>query len=184
MMKKMHKFLDFIKLRSYVSNEDGVSVTEVAIFFPILISLLMGVYDIGQGIVVNQKTIAASQVIADLITRNEVVNEDLILDVVTAGELSLEPYPTATFGYDVTSVEFDEDGDPVILWRVTDNMAEDDDAVDSTTGLGDEGEGVVVVSVVYQYVPYFSNFVVGTIDMNERAFLRGRKSATVPCADC
>ena len=63
-------------------------------------------------------------------------------------------------------------------------MDEDDDAVDSTAGLGDEGDGVVVVSVVYQYIPFFSNFVVDSLDMRELAFLRGRQSPTIICTDC
>jgi len=88
------------------------------------------------------------------------------------------------FGYDIASVVFDEDSDPVILWRVTENMAQGDSAIDSTAGLGEEGEGVVVVSVSNDYTPLFSGFVVDVFNMNERAFLRGRKSETVTCSDC
>jgi Flp pilus assembly protein TadG len=172
------------KLPAYWQDERGMSLTETAILFPVLLSLLMGVYDLGQGIIVNQKTITASQVIGDLVTRYEVVDQNLITDIVNAGELSLAPYPTQAFGYDIASVEFDEEGDPFVLWRETFNMEADDAAVDSSTGLGVEGEGVVIVSVVYAYEPFFSNFVVNSYDMNEVAFLRGRKSPTVTCLDC
>ena len=180
----MFKFLNFVGLSRYIGDESGMSVTETAILFPILLSMMMAVYDLGQGVVVNQKVVAASQVVGDLITRNEVVDMAVVEDVVNAGELSLAPYSTLTFGYDITSIEFDADGNPVILWRVTENMDQGDDAIDSTIGLGVEGEGVVVVSVVYEYDPYFTNFVVDSINMNELAFLRGRKSATVTCTDC
>lgn len=172
------------QIKSYGHDERGVSALEFAIIFPILFSMLMAIYDLGQGIVVNQKTVAASQIIADLISRNEVVDTTLISDVINAGELALGPYPTTPFGYDVVSVEFNEDGDPLILWRVTDNMVENEAAVDSTVGLGAEGEGVIVVSVVYSYIPFFSKFVIDEFDMTEVAFLRGRKSATIICTDC
>lgn len=165
-------------------EEKAVALTEAAILFPVLLSLLMGVYDLGQGIVVNQKVMSASQVVGDLITRNEVVTIDLVNDIVTAGELALEPYSTATFGYDIASVQFDEDGDPVVLWRVTAGMVENDIAVDSTSGFAEEGEGLVVVTVEYEYTPFFSHFVVDQINMREVAFLRGRKSATITCTDC
>jgi Flp pilus assembly protein TadG len=171
-------------LRHFIKDESGMSFMEAAILFPVLFSLIMAVYDLGQGVIVNQKTVMASQVIADLVTRYEVLDAATVNDIVTAGELSLEPYPKETFGYDIASVEFDEDGDPVILWRMTENMSPDEDAINSTDGLGTEGEGVVVVSVNYKYVPYFSNFVFDEIRMNERAFLRGRKSTTVICDDC
>lgn len=171
-------------MKKFLKDESGMSFMETAILFPILLSLIMAVYDLGQGVIVNQKTVMASQVIGDLITRYEVLDAATVNDIITAGELSLEPYPKTTFGYDITSIEFDEDGDPVVLWRMTENMSPDEDAINSTDGLGDQGEGVVVVSVNYKYVPYFSNFIVDEINMNERAFLRGRKSATVICDDC
>lgn len=178
------KLCSLFKLQPYVRDESGLSIVEFAILFPVLFSMLMAVYDLGQGVVLNQKTVAASQVIADLITRNEVVDTALIDDVVNAGLLAFDPYPTDSFGYDIASVEFDENNDPVVLWRVTENMDQNDDPIDSTIGLGAEGEGVVVVSVVYVYEPFFTNFALGQLNMNELAFLRGRKSATVPCTDC
>ncbi len=168
----------------FFKNQSGMSVAETAILFPILLSLLMAIYDLGQGIITNQKTIMASQVIADLVARYEVLDAATVDDIVKAGEMSYEPYSILNFGYDITSIEFDEDGDPIILWRITENMNPDNDAVNSTDGLGAEGEGVVVVSVNYKYIPFFSSFVVDEINMNERAFLRGRKSATVLCPDC
>lgn len=176
--------ISFFKFKFYLRDERGVSALEAAMLFPVLFSMLMAIYDLGQGVVINQKTVAASQIIADLISRNEVVNMDLINDITIGGSLALEPYSKVPFGYDVVSIEFDEDGDPIILWRVTNNMDENDGAVDSTIGLGEEGEGVVAVSVVYSYEPFFTNFVVNSFDMKEVAFLRGRKSVTVTCSDC
>ncbi len=177
----MNKILDHKK---YIENERGASMLEMAILFPVLMAMLMAVYDLGQGIVVNQKTIAASQIIGDLITRNEVVNLQIIDDVIDAGELALQPYSTDEFGYDIASVVFDEELEPEVLWRATDNMIASDAALNTTIGLGEEGEGVVVVSVKYAYIPLFSSFVVDRFDMVERSFLRGRKSLTVPCSDC
>ena len=75
--------------------------------------------------------------------------------------MSIEPYTLDDFGYDIASVEFDEEGDPVVLWRVTSNMEEEgDDVLDSAIGLGDTGEGVVFVSITNRYTSIFCNFVV------------------------
>lgn len=168
----------------WAREEDAVAATEAAILFPVLLSLLMGVYDIGNGIVINQKTITSSQIIADLVTRNQVVDMDLITDIQIAGRMALEPFPTNSMGYDIVSVEFDDDENPVVLWRVTNNMEPNDAAIESTALIANPGEGVVVVSVGYQYHPFFAHFVVDQIDMQEVAFLRGRRSATVLCTDC
>jgi Flp pilus assembly protein TadG len=183
-MISINSFILFFGFKSYLRDERGVSAIEAAMLFPVLFSMLMAIYDLGQGVVINQKTVAASQVIADLISRSEVVDTDLIDDIVIGGKLALEPYDKTPFGYDIASIEFDEDGDPIVLWRVTDNMDENENAIDSTIGLGEEGEGVIAVSVVYAYEPFFTNFVVDSFDMTEVAFLRGRKSTTVTCSDC
>ena len=177
-------FIPELKHSKYFTDERGVSAMEMAILFPILMAMIMAVFDLGNGIVVNQKTVSASQIIADLITRNEVVDMGLIDDVVNAGELALDPYPRTGFGYDIVSVTFDDDAEPEVLWRVTENMSQGSAAIDLTAGLGEQGEGVVVVTVTNDYEPLFSGFVVDVYNMSERAFLRGRKSTTVECSDC
>lgn len=168
----------------WAQEERATAFTETVILFPVLISILMACFDLGQGILVNQKTIGASQIIGDLITRDRTVTATGLQDIIIAGQLALEPYSTEPFGYDIVSIEFDEDGEPEILWRVTFNADENDDAVTSTEGLGAPGEGVVVVTASYRYDPYFTNFIVDEINMREVAFLRGRKSPTVMCDDC
>ncbi|MEM9470183.1 MAG: TadE/TadG family type IV pilus assembly protein [Pseudomonadota bacterium] len=171
-------------LKKFWKNKEGVSAVETAILFPLLITLLTAVYDLGQGVVISQKVNTAAQVMGDLLTRYETVDEALITDIINAGELSLDPYPTAELAYDIASVQFDEDDDPVVLWRRSFGMLEEQAPINATIGLGTEGQGVIVVSVTYDYVPFFNNFIIDEFSMYERAFLRGRKSITVPCTDC
>lgn len=169
---------------SWIKDTTATAFTETVILFPVLITLLMGCYDLGRGIIVNQKTIGAAQIMGDLVARHRIVDIGIIEDIVAAGRLALEPYSTVPMGYDIVSIQFDDDGDPVVLWRVTENMSPNNTAVDSTEGLGNPGEGVVIVTAGYDYDPYFSKFVVDKIDMQEVAFLRGRRSATVTCTNC
>lgn len=180
----VYKVMSRSQLLRWYYEQQATAFIETVVLFPVLISLLMGTFDLGQGITVNQKTIGAAQIIGDLITRDRSVTMSSLEDIIIAGELALEPYSTASFGYDIVSVEFDKDGDPIVLWRVTENITKNDDAVLSTKGLGAEGEGVVVVTAGYKYNPYFTHFVVDEINMKEVAFLRGRKSSTIACNDC
>ena len=151
---------------------------------PVLSSLLMGCFDVGQAIAVNQKTIGASQMIGDLIARDRSVTMSSLQDIIRAGELTIEPYSSQPFGYDIASVEFDEDGDPDVLWRVIHNTTANNTAIQSTEGLGASSDGVIVVTATYKYRPYFYNFLKEEIEMKEVAFLHGRRSATVACGDC
>lgn len=184
MKRQIYDIARRLRMVRYATEEKGNALTETVILFPILTILLIGCYDLGQGIYMNQKTIASSQIIGDLIARNRSVDMDTVEDIIRAGELAFEPYPITTFGYDIISVQFDEDGDPVVLWRITENMPPNNAALASADGLVAEGDGLVIVSVRYIYDPFFTNFVVSEINMEEVAFFKGRRSATVTCADC
>ena len=76
-----------IQLVRWAREENAVAAIETAILFPILISLLMGCYDIGRGLNVNQKTIAAAQIIGDLVARDRSVTMSSLQDIVEAGRL-------------------------------------------------------------------------------------------------
>jgi len=173
-----------LQLIRWAKEESATVVIETVMLMPVLISLLLGCFDIGRGINVNQKTIAAAQIIGDLIARDRSVTFSSLQEIVTAGRLAFDPSPSDTFGYDIVSVQFDEDGEPIVLWRVTQNAQQNDIAVESSSALGGPGDGVVIVTAVYNYRPYFANFVIDEINMQEVAFLRGRRSSTVACEDC
>jgi Flp pilus assembly protein TadG len=172
------------RIRHWITGNDGVAGIELAILFPVLLSILMALYDLGQGIIINHKTINASQIMGDLITRQQTVSMAEIADIVNAAEMALDPYETTTLGYDIISVSFDDASLPVTEWRVTSNMTPNADALNSLENLADPDEGLVIVTVAYQYTPFFTDFIIDQFDMQEVSFLRGRRSAIVSCTDC
>lgn len=166
-------------LSRWVHEEDATALMEAVMILPVLITLLMGLFDLGFGIALNQKTITSSQVASDLISRNKTISIDELENVIDASEVTFEPYPLSQFGIDIVSLEFDDSGNPDILWRETRDMSPNDTAVNSTIGLGEEGEGMVIVTVRYTYTPFFSGLFVDEFGMQEVAFSRGRRSPTV-----
>ena len=165
--------------RSWLKDEDGMAAVEAALVFPVLLTLLLGTFDLGNGILANQKAIRASQVVADLITRNSTVDDAMVTDSIKAGELAFDPLDTSKFGVDIISVRFDEDGDPLIEWRETQNMTPLNNVEGRVASLADDNSGVVVVAVEYLFEPVFAGFVVNNIPMQEIAFAKGRKSSVV-----
>ncbi len=166
------------------SSLDGVAATEAAFVFPILCILLLGTYDMGNAVVTNNKVIRASQITADLVTRAPSVTTGDINEAINAGQLALQPYDTTSYGVDIVSVRFDDDAEPVIVWRETRNMTASANILDTVVPLAEAGNGVVVVTIQYQYNPLFAGFSMGEFSINdtpmqERAFARGRKSAVV-----
>ena len=164
----------------WFKEEDATALLEAVLIIPILITLLMGTFDLGFGIALNQKTITSSQIASDLVSRNKSVNAADIDSIITASRLTFEPYNLNEFGIDIASIEFDENGYPEVLWRETRDTTPNDDAVNSTATLGAaEGEGMVIVTVRYTYQPYFSSLFTDSFNLEEVAFSRGRRSPTV-----
>lgn len=176
-------YIDFFyitqSIKEWANNEDGIAMVEAAMLFPPMLTLLLGTFDLGNGIVLSQKTITASQVAADLISRNKTMNEPNLNDIIEGSKLAFEPYGTFKYGVDIVSVEFDSNRVPQILWRETQNMSPNQNAVASVNGLSDEGDGMIIVTVVYSYTPQFANFFTGDFEFTEVAFTRGRRSPTV-----
>ncbi|MCB9983496.1 MAG: pilus assembly protein [Rhodospirillales bacterium] len=165
--------------KDWFKSEDGVAAVEAALVFPIMLVLLLGMFDLGNGILANQKTIRASQVAADLIARSSVVDMEMIYDAIDASELALDPFDTTSYGIDVVSLRFDDDANPVIEWRETRNMTPLADVETRVADLAQAGEGVLVVAVNYDFEPLFGGFVIHDIAMQEIAFARGRQGAVI-----
>lgn len=166
-------------LKKYWQETEAIAAAEAAMIFPILLTLLLGTFDAGYGVLAAQKTIRASQVTADLIARNRTITNADLDSAIEAGRLSLYPFNTDSYGVDITSIEFDDDGNPEQLWCETQNMATSDNVLDKVAPLSAPGEGVVVVTVRYEFEPAFSGFIFHNIPMQETAFVRGRLTSTV-----
>jgi Flp pilus assembly protein TadG len=171
------------KLKRYslrwIEETDASASAEAALVFPILLMLLLGTFDMGNAVLANQKTIRASQIVADLVTRNMSVSTTEVNESITAGQLAFEPMDSSSYGIDVVSIRFDDEAEPEIVWRETRNMNANSSVLDDVTSLAEAGNGVVVVTVRYLFEPVFSGFVIGDIPMQEVAFARGRRSAVV-----
>lgn len=166
-------------LARWMGEEEAVAAVEAAMIFPIMLTLFMGVYDAGFAILANQKAIRSSQVVADLITRQNIVNATDVDEAIEAGRLAFEPLDSSSYGVDIVSFRFDESANKEIVWRQTENMTPVSNPLTRVDPLAIEDEGAVMVVVEYRFEPFFSGFVFNAIDMQEVAFGRGRSSPVV-----
>lgn len=160
-------------------NDRGLAFIESAFILPLFVLMVMGTFDIGQALIVNQKLSAASHMAADLLTRQGYVSDDMIDDTIEAARLVIDPFDRQSFGLDIASIEFDNNDNPRTVWRRTTNMPADNNLIDDADGLGFSGEGVVAVTAVYHYEPFATGVFTGTFTMTEKSFMRGRRNAIV-----
>lgn len=164
--------------RELARDEKGVAYLELILIFPILFTLLLGTFEIGTAIMVNQKTVAASQMVADLIARNNTVNDDMLNEAVRAAELMLEPNDPSRLGVMILSMNFD-DGNPTCEWQELRNIPDPPDLLSLATELGSTGDGALAVAVRYDYDPVFGSTIVDRFRMQEITFTRGRRTAII-----
>lgn len=169
----------FRKFTQWLKDETGMAGVEAAMIFPMMLVLLVGVFDGGNAILANQKTVRASQVVADLIARSGTATDDDISEAIAAGALAFVPLPTGSYGIDIVSIRFDEDANSEIVWRETQNISGLPDAISAVSALQEPDEGVVMVTVEYEYNPLFVGFVFDVINMRETAFSRGRNAPVI-----
>ena len=173
----------FSFIRRYFRDSDGSAAVEASFIIPILIVLFFGTMDMGRAVMTNQKTIKASQVAADLITREIQVSDSDVTEAIDAATLSLQPYDDDNLEFDIISVRFLEDSTPEIVWReTTPGMTAINDVIARVTPIAAPGSGVVVVVARYEYEPIVAGLVLDSIPMEEVAFARGRRSEVV-CRD-
>ncbi len=172
-----HKIFNIFSLsKRFARNDSGVAAVEAAFLFPLLLLLLCGTYDTGRALLVNQKLINSVQTVADLLAREDEVSDDELNEAIAAGRLSLMPYATASYGVDVAGIEFvGASAVPGVDWRDTVNAEPNDNILTDAVGLGEQGEGVLGVTVTYTHTPFFSNVFTGDIEMQEVAYARGRR---------
>lgn len=163
----------------WIESEEAVAAVEAALIFPILLTMLLGVFDMGNAILANQKTIRSSQIVADLITRDRTVNTAEIDEAIESGRLAFETMSSNSYGVDIVSIRFDDTATPQIIWRETRDMTPVADVEARVAGLAEAGNGVVMVAVEYEFDPVFVGIITDTMQMQEIAFARGRKSAVV-----
>lgn len=168
------------RLRKFLIGEEANAAIEAGFLFPIMVTILCGMIDMGVALITNLKVTTATQIVSDLLARDRSVNDAQIDDAVNAGRLALFPYDTTSYGVDIVGIQYVGAGlVPTVRWRETRNMTENDLVLERSEGLGLQNEGVIAVTVEYFFQPYFTGFMVPDVQMHEEAYVRGRKGLFV-----
>jgi len=105
-------------LRRLKRDERGAILTELALAMPLFISFLTGIVEVGNYLLVNLKLQHSVVSIADLVTRDEEISEDVMLDIFSAAPQIMAPYE---MGADalviVTAISQTEDDPASIYWQ-------------------------------------------------------------------
>lgn len=166
--------------RHIASDERGNATVDFAFLLPIMLMLFVGVVEVTNLLRVDRKVVAAAQTTADLVTQRREVTSAQLDDFLRAAELIFEPFPASAVTVGITGVRYNPNsGAPEVAWTKSKNGGSVPNALVMAQGLGQPGEGVVVVRVTYNYTPVFFDFVLSATEIEETAVLRPRRSQYV-----
>lgn len=169
--------------RKWVRDEGATAAIEAGFLFPLLMVILCGTIDTGVGLITNMKVTNATQTVSDLLTRDVQVTPGMINDAIIAGEMALMPYSTTSYGVDIVGIQYVGLSEtPTVRWRRTQNMAPNVDVLAKSEDLGDQNEGIIAVTVRYEYHPLFTSYFAGTYVMVEESYARPRKGGFIGCS--
>jgi Flp pilus assembly protein TadG len=165
-------------------GQQGSAAVEFALIAPMMIALFCAIIELTGLLMVERKIISASQSVADLVTQETSVTSQDLDDIVQAGRLIFDPYPTLTLTFNIASIRYNTDtGVPELVWqRLVGVNPGGSDILTQAAGLGDPGEGVVIVYITYSYDPLLGGIITGTVNLDEMSFSRPRRSPVVTCA--
>lgn len=158
----------------------GSAMTEFVLILPMMALLFAGTVEATRLLRLDRKLQSAAYATADLITQKPSIDNGRMADVLFAADLVMEPFVVDGLTVGVSSVVFDEvDGTPAIDWIESHRGGAVPNALTQAVGMGPPGDSVVIVRATYDYVPMFGDLVFGTIALEELAFARPRRSATI-----
>lgn len=168
------KFLQCLRCRK------GSAVTEFVLILPMMALLFAGTVEATRLLRLDKKLQGAAYATADLITQTPSIDNDRMADVLFAADLVMEPFTVDGLAVGVSSVVFDPvDGAASVDWSESHRGGTVPDALTQAAGMGPPGDSVVIVRATYDYVPMFGEFVFGSIALEDLAFARPRRSASV-----
>ncbi len=150
-------------------NEDGAVLTEIALSMPLYLILLSGIFEVGNYLILHMKVQHTVVTIADLVTRDEQISEDVIEDIFRVVPLIIAPYPTGDNSLTIVSaVSQTEDTPSSVFWQRSGGgdltaasvFGEEGDAALLPAGLTmRDNETILATEVFYRFEPLIFPFI-------------------------
>ena len=173
-------------LRRLRRNERGSILAELAFAMPLFVTFLMGIVEVGTYLLVNLKLQHSVVSIADLVTRDEEISEDIMADIFNAAPQIMAPFEMGTDAVVIVSaISQAEDVPASIYWQRAGGGT-----LDANSEFGIEGEPptlpdgltmrddetILATEIFYEYEPVIFQFIPSQ-RLRKESFFRPRIGA-------
>jgi Flp pilus assembly protein TadG len=170
------------KLRRFGCDERGVSALEFAMLLPLMLTLYLGGVEISQAVSADRKTTLVSHTVADLVAQASNVATADVTNVLSAASAVAYPFPTSNLKVTVSSVCIDATGKiATVAWSQTLNGTARSGTVTTAipTALMTASTSLIWGEASYAFKPTIGWTITGTLNLNDKIFLRPRLSNSV-----
>lgn len=175
-------------LRRLVREEQGVAAVEFAFAAPLMILMLFGMVDLGNGITASRNVTAASQIASDLVAQERQLSDAEVSNVFDMVDMIIDaPDPTA-ISATIYSVSMDLATNAVAVdWVETNGNGGGSASTSLPPGLLEPGRSVIVTRIDYTHnttfgdvvLPFFGSFVGNSFEISQDAYLRPRRVTVI-----
>lgn len=175
--------------RRFAADRTGVAGLEFAMIAPLMVVMLFGAAELGQGLTASRRVSHADAALGDLVAQASTVTTSDLSDCFSAATDILAPLPTGPLKMRVTSLTGDSNGNPKVDWSAgygglapyTKNAAP---PVSLPAGLiTAQGDTIILSEAQYAYTSPIGYVLPSGLSFNRSAYLRPRKG-TVTCPTC
>lgn len=173
-------------LKRFLRDTRGLSAVEFALISPLLVIFYFGTVEIDAMLTVDRRVTFTANVVADLVAQDDVVNQAELDAIFTAATAIMAPYdPDDEIRMIVTSVELNDDDDPVVVWSRGYNTEgyDADDDVDMPADIIPAGGSIIMAETQFDYQAPLAFYMDNAIRMSEVFYLRPRRSDSVCLSD-
>lgn len=176
------------KQKSFLRDDRGVAAVEFALTLPILVTLLLGVYEVSRYIIMNQKVDRVAYTVSDVVSQQTSVSKSQLNNILYAATEIMKPYTFGSNGVVIISsvTQTTDTGPATVRWQYkgggTLNRSSKIGQVSGTATLPtgftlNKSDNVIVAEVFYNYVPSFTEKYFGTRENYKFAIFKPRFGA-------
>jgi len=175
-------------LRRFGIDDRGVSAIEAALLMPFMITLYLGGVQLSQAIDIDRKATLAARTVADLTAQVASIDKAGVTTLLNAATQVMSPYADSAGNASklmvrVSVIKIDAQSKITIEW----SQAKNGSPLTTVTvppALEIPDTYLVLGEAQYAYTPEIGKTLTGTMNLDDKIFMRPRLSTNVECPSC
>ncbi len=176
-MKLMHRWL---------SHNRGIAAVEFALILPVMLTMFVGIAELGQAVAVKRKVTITTHTVTDLVTQYNTVASSDLDSILSASASVIAPYASSNLALIVTEISTDSKGNATVTWSRALNgtaWAKGLSWVLPSTII-QPNTSYIFGQAIYNYTPILGYTILKPFALTDQLYMSPRLSGSIPCTGC